>query len=44
MKRSYLGGLRVKLSPTNVTLRTIRFHDFPAFSATSSDQHTGDGG
>lgn len=28
INRSYLGGLRVKLSPTNVTFRTIRFHDF----------------
>ena len=28
IKRSYLGGLRVKPSPTNVTLVTMRFHAF----------------
>ena len=28
MKRSYLGGFRVKLGPTYVTLVTIRFHCF----------------
>lgn len=26
IKRSYLGGLRVKPGPTNVTFVTIRFH------------------
>mmetsp|Transcript_21106 Transcript_21106/g.58603 ORF Transcript_21106/g.58603 Transcript_21106/m.58603 type:complete len:211 (+) Transcript_21106:649-1281(+) len=28
MKRSYLGGFRVKPGPTNVILVTMRFHDF----------------
>ena len=28
MKRSYLGGLRVKPSPTNVAFVMTRFHDF----------------
>jgi hypothetical protein len=28
MKRSYLGGLRVKLGPTKVTFVTMRFHCF----------------
>lgn len=28
MKRSYLGGLRVKPSPTKVALVIMRFHDF----------------
>mmetsp|Transcript_43163 Transcript_43163/g.102425 ORF Transcript_43163/g.102425 Transcript_43163/m.102425 type:complete len:259 (-) Transcript_43163:238-1014(-) len=28
MKRSYFGGFRVKFSPTNVTLVTMRFHAF----------------
>lgn len=28
MNRSYFGGLRTKLSPTNVTFVTIRFHCF----------------
>ena len=28
MKRSYLGGFRVKLGPTKVTLVTMRFHCF----------------